>query len=45
MTSRAIYLVVGLTIAFQLFIGYRAMRSAQALLQHRIQQIEALSHD
>ena len=43
MSSRAVLLVVGMTIALQVFIGFRAMRSASALLQHHISQIEALS--
>jgi hypothetical protein len=42
MSSRTVLMLVGLTIALQLFIGFKAMRSASALLQHRITQIEAI---
>ena len=42
MTSRTITLLISMAIALQLFIGFKAMRSAQALLQRHIQQIEAV---
>jgi hypothetical protein len=45
MSSRAILMVIGLTIAFQLLTSYKVMRSTQALIKQHSQQIEALSHE
>jgi hypothetical protein len=42
MSSRAVVMVIGLTIALQLFTSYKAMRSAQALIRQHSQQIEAV---
>jgi hypothetical protein len=42
MSSRTVLMLVGLTIVLQLFIGFKAMLSAQALLQRHIQTIEAV---
>jgi hypothetical protein len=42
---RTILLLLALTVTFQVCIGAATLRSAQALLQRHIAQIEALSPD